>query len=593
MQQKSWTRLLAIGCALCLILAVFAGCGARTAPASSAETAAGDTIASAPEQETPETVAEPEAAAPEPEAADSAAEEAPEEPDVPEEPAYFPLEETKSFNYWFVYPPFFEGFAEGPQDYLMYTEAEQRLNVSIDFTAIPIPGAAEQFMLMIASGDYNDVILYFPGSYSGSLDEAIDQEIIIDLTEPLEQYAPDYLATQGKSETRVLGSYTEAGRQAAIYGFQTDDGRIPKFGPVIRQDWLDELGLQAPVTVEEYHDVLAAFRDEKGATSAYGLAADGVTTPGNMQGAYGIVVPSNNDANGFFQVDGKVRFGPVEEGFREMLTTLNQWYSEGLIDSNFVSDTSSATSGEVDSSRIASGAVGLWRGYATNLSNYEDNIGGGAKVTGIPQMKKNAGDTLHFGLDTDGAAANMSVSVSTACEDVELVVRFFNYYFTEEGSLLANYGTEGFTFEYNDKGDPVYTEVITANPQGMTMDVALALYTGGTTGGPYEIDNSKNYYSYTEAQMSAGNAWKQDSDGAYQLPATYSGLLNAAEQEELDSLYNDIVTTYRENVLQFIIGQRPLSEFDDFRNQLEEMGIARCIEIEQGALDRYYARAES
>ena len=46
-------------------------------------------------------------------------------------------------------------------------------------------------------------------------------------------------------------------------------------------------------------------------------------------------------------------------------------------------------------------------------------------------------------------------------------------------------------------------------------------------------------------------------------------------------------------MLQFIIGQRPLSEFDDFRNQLEEMGIARCIEIEQGALDRYYARAES
>ena len=124
------------------------------------------------------------------------------------------------------------------------------------------------------------------------------------------------------------------------------------------------------------------------------------------------------------------------------------------------------------------------------------------------------------------------------------------------------------------------------------MDVALALYTGGTTGGPYEIDNSKNYYSYTEQQMAAGNAWKEGSDGAYQLPTTYSALLNAEEKAELDAIYNDIITTYYENVLQFIMGVRPMSEFDDFVSQIESMGIQDCIDIEQGALDRYYARAK-
>ena len=294
-------RYLSVILVLAMLAAILSGCGASETSQTQNAAAESSAEAAVSVQEEPEESAaseEPESpAAPEEPAEEPA--EVPEETPEPEveEVAYFPLEETKSFNYWFVYPPFFEGFAEGPQDYLMYTEAEERLNVSIDFTAIPIPGAAEQFMLMIASGDYNDVILNFPGSYSGSLDEAIDEEIIIDLSDALEQYAPDYLATQAKAETRVLGSYTEAGRQAAIYGFQTSDGRIPKFGPVIRQDWLDELGLDTPVTVDDYHDVLAAFRDEKGATSPYGLAADGVTTPGNMQGAYGIIVPSNNDAN--------------------------------------------------------------------------------------------------------------------------------------------------------------------------------------------------------------------------------------------------------------------------------------------------------
>ena len=70
----------------------------------------------------------------------------------------------------------------------------------------------------------------------------------------------------------------------------------------------------------------------------------------------------------------------------------------------------------------------------------------------------------------------------------------------------------------------------------------------------------------------------------------FSALLNAEEKEELDGIYNDIVTTYYENVLQFIMGVRPLSEFDAFTDQLHSMGIDRCIEIVQGALDRYYAR---
>lgn len=565
-----------------MVVLLFAACGTEKAADSSvqesvsAETAPEETqeVTAAPVSEEPVSVVEESVSVQE-----------------PEMPAYFPLAETKSFSYWFTYPPMFDGYAEAPMDYLMYQEAQKRLNVSIDWTAVPIPAANEQFMLMISGGDYTDAMFNFTTLYSGSLDEAISQEVIIDLTEPLESYAPDYMATRAKSETRILSSLTESGNQAVMYGFQTMEGRVPKFGAVIRQDWLDQLGLDSPVTVEDYHDVLTAFQQELGVAAPYGLASDGVTTPGNLQGAYDIIVPSNNDTNGFYQIDGTVHFGPTEDAFCDMLTTLNTWYQEGLIDSDFVSDSNSGVSGEVSSDRIANGEVGIWRGYATNLSNYESNIGGSAKVTGIAPMRMTDASTLHFGMDADNAAFNMGISVSTQCDDVELVVRFFNYFFTEEGSLLANYGTEGFTFEYNEAGDPVYTEVITNNPDGMTMDMALCLYTGGSTGGPYEIDNSKNFYTYTEAQMDAAQIWMEGTDGAYQLPDTYTNLMSSTELEELNGYYNDIITTYKEAVLQFITGAKPISDFDSFRSQIESMGIPRCIEIVQDALDRYYARS--
>ena len=61
----------------------------------------------------------------------------------------------------------------------------------------------------------------------------------------------------------------------------------------------------------------------------------------------------------------------------------------------------------------------------------------------------------------------------------------------------------------------------------------------------------------------------------------------------MNALYNDIITTYYENVLQFVTGQRALSEFDDFTAHLKDMGIERCIEIEQEALDRYYMRLDT
>ncbi len=577
-------RFLSIILSLCMICFCFSACGSETPSASAGSNAVASVLEEVPTEAPTEAPVETSEAV-------SEVEEASVLETVMEEPAYFPLDETKSFSYFFVFPPMFDGYADGPQDYLMYKEAQERLNVHIDFNSVPIPAASEQFMLMVASSDYDDVVLNFTTQYTGSLDDAIDQEILVDLTEAIDNYAPDYARCRDASETRKLSSITEGGNQAVLYGFQTNEGRIPKFGAVIRQDWLDALKLDTPVTVEDYHDVLLAFKNEMGAASAYGLASDGVTTPGSMQGAYDIVVPTNSDNSGFYQIDGTVHYGPMEDSFLEMLTTLNDWYNEGLIGTDFVSDAMSAVSGEVESSRIASGAVGLWRGYATNLANYEDQIGGDAKVTGLAPMRLKKDSTLHFGLDADNAAFNMGISVTTACEDVELVVRFFNYYFTEEGNLLANYGTEGFTFEYNEAGDPVYTDVITNNPDGMTMDMALCLYTGGSTGGPYEVDNRKNKYTYTEAQMAAANAWLEGTDGAYQLPDTYSNLLSAADKEELNSYYNDIVTTYKETVLQFITGTKPLSEFESFREQLKTMGIDRCIEIVQDSLDHYYSRA--
>jgi putative aldouronate transport system substrate-binding protein len=66
--------------------------------------------------------------------------------------------------------------------------------------------------------------------------------------------------------------------------------------------------------------------------------------------------------------------------------------------------------------------------------------------------------------------------------------------------------------------------------------------------------------------------------------------LTSDEGTEYANIYGDISTMLSETIPQFITGQKPMSEYDAFVEQLKSMNIERCIVIQQAALDRYLAR---
>jgi putative aldouronate transport system substrate-binding protein len=374
---------------------------------------------------------------------------------------------------------------------------------------------------------------------------------------------------------------TTGGRIAAMYGFQSVEGRTPKTGVVIRNDWLESLGLSTPVTVDDWHDVLTAFKDEKGAGCAYALPADGVTYPG-LSTVYGPI--------DIYQVDGTVMSGITDtDAYRQTLALIHQWYTEGIISSDFMSDTTSKGSARPDSSRIASGEVGIWNAQASDLDGYADLITeAGADVVGLASAVLNEGDVIHTGTEADTATANMSISVSVDCQDPELVVRYFNYFFTEEGNLLANYGIEGETFEYVD-GKPQLTELVTNNPDGMTFDQAQWLLVAGSTEGPYVFDYTKYETTYSERQLTAGEIWASNNDGAWDLPANVSSMLSADALSEYNQLMTDIDTYNEECAFKFILGDMDTeTDWDTYVNNLTNtFNYTRVLELVQEGLTDY------
>ncbi len=554
-------RLCVLLLACATVLALFAGCTGGTtetqtpateAPAAT-EVPAAETAA--PETETPT-----------------------EEPDA----AYFPLAETRVLSYWMSYPPIFGDYAEGPNEYLVYTEAEARLNVELEWTFANFMAATEQFNIMISSGDYTDMIAGYETYSPSSIEQSVEDGIVLDLTELIAQYAPDYAALRLQNDITAKTSSTDDGRLLQFYSIQSEEGLTNDKGLFVRQDWLDESGVGELVTLNDYEEFLTYTSRTYGAGLA--LPCQGTWNSSCFEGAFDIILPFGNTDKGLFHIDGEVKFGAVEEGFREYLTLMHEWYEAGLIMDDFESDTASQTSGYPDESNIASGKTSVFFGVANDFSLYEDLCEADLTAVAYPLVSED--QTRHTAASLGNASSVAGICITTGCEDPELAVRFVNWFYTEEGQILTNYGVEGFTFNY--EGDEiVFTDVLLNNPDGMSLNVAMTLYTGGTSGVPMYIDNTKYEKIYDDEQYQARVIWTQNDDSAYSLASV---VLNSEESEQVNSVWSDIQTYFFENCLQFIIGTRSLDEFDDFVQTIYNQGLQEVLDAYTSAYERFANR---
>lgn len=563
-------RLLALLLSLCLLLALFAGCGSTT---SVQEESASGTSEEAAAASAVESVVE------EPSEVSEVASEIPEKTvlDVNETLEFFPVDDACSFSWFFSYV---DGIT--PDDSTFFREMEARTGVHVEWDCPTKTAASENFNLMIASGDWRDLITGFGGSYTTGINGGLTDGIIMELNDVIADYMPAYATILASNEEYTIDTKLDDGTIAAIYGLQAE-GYPATVGMVIRKDWLDDLGMDLPRTYDDYYKALKAFQSEKGAESPLMLDGAGYGTANNNfffsgNGVAG-TLDSTRGLTPYYQVDGTVHYGAIEDGFRETLEMLAQWYSEGLIYNDFISADMGTTMG-----MASSGQSGLYSAFLTIVSNFDEATGGQAWPAYDPVHE--LGDEIHFGLAHDlveGVSAGSCIT--TTCEDVETLARWLDYLYTEEGQLLANYGVEGEGFEYVD-GKPQLTDLVMKNPD-YTSNVALNLYALNFAVGL--LDWSRTTGSYTDAQRAAIDIWTEG-DTDYNYPTNVT--MTSEESETFNRVYSDIATHVSEGVLSFITCSVPLNDetWEDFTKGIKDMGIDQCTELKQAALDRYLER---
>jgi len=434
----------------------------------------------------------------------------------------------------------------------------------------------ESFLLLLASGDYPDLIQGNWISFTGGPNAAINDGYIIPLNDYTD-YFPSLMQVYEDNPDWYRMVQTDDG---VLYNFPYLRGDVnshTEAGMVIRQDWLDAQNLPIPTTIDELTETMRTFKSAYNLSSAFTFEMRWLWrewTSSGLSSAYGVCFP-------FFVDNGVVKFGMAEDGYREFMAQMAAWYEEGLLDPDFPSINKATVQ-----SKFASGDVGISIQQLNNVVGcVEANLDNpDYQVSGVPSfVDPDTGIAMfsHYYQIYDGS---FGISLSSQCDQIEDACRFLDYLYSDEGRVFATFGTEGETFEYVN-GEPVYTDYVMNNPDG---------YTPGTV--KNRISRNFNYAAIREAFINhireegreAHAKWvNPNMDGYVYPPTTFTSI----ESSIISRNYSNIETYCQESMAKFVTGQwNTDTDWDAFIEQLNGYGLENVLKCYQDAYDRYMAR---
>lgn len=249
-------------------------------------------------------------------------------------------------------------------------------NVDVEFVAVPRSNETEQINNLLAAGSAPDICYTF--DYA-TIQTYADMGGVADLSEAVEKYKADLPNMwDWLGETNIYWDQDPTtGSLWALEGKMAVNNRELSF---IREDWLKKLDLEVPTTTEEFYQTLVAFRDN--ADVLLGKDADkmipfSVSYDVGWRAAMLIgscLDPDVTDKE--YYVKGFDDRLLTQNGTKEAIKLLNQWYNEDLMWDDFALYTSGDTT---EDDMIKAGYVGAFTHswdmpYRNGADSYQANL---------------------------------------------------------------------------------------------------------------------------------------------------------------------------------------------------------------------------
>ena len=453
---------------------------------------------------------------------------------------------------------------------------EEMTNIHIDWTDIPQDTADQTLATLLASGDLPDVMLGFGISAN---DLTKNAALFADLTDVIPENAY-YLSKLLEEYPGLKAGITMSnGRIYSIPQLKLGDNmRTNKL--FINPEWLEAVGMEMPKTFEEFEKVLYAFRDydangngEKDEIPFLIRYQNGFFWD-TMKSFFGL----GNRGQAHTWVDWDydndcLRFIPTTSQFKDLLTVAQKWFADGIFDPELFQDTSS----KQIVAKAGVGLAGAHADFVTNTGSYYQEI-----FRCVPVLENYYGEKTWY--RHSGIINNRSgMVISAKCPYVNELVKWADYFYSDEGLILYNMGIEGVTFEYDENGKPQWLDKMINDPDGRTLtqmrvqymyiQAALGIYSDETYQGP------ETYWVSTELM---------DDYRPCLPPEVWEAFIPTEEEaDEMDYLWTDMEAFLKESTAAFISGAKSMDEWDSYVKEFSNMGLDRYMELYTQQYNRY------
>lgn len=528
-------------------------------------------------EETEEAAATEAAATADAESTTAAAEDTPDpgEEKLWSEPGEFPIvDEPMEFTFFSTYYSGTVPMAENE----MLKWYEDKTNIIINWQEAAYDNHRTKLALSLASGSYPDA--YF------AVDMSVAQQLIYGsqgVLIPLN----DIIEAEGANIRECYAAYPEIksactapdGNIYALFRYDPSHHMRVQQKMFLNTEWVEQSGLGMPATLDDFTELLRYFRDND--MNGNGDTADEIPLVGstsedisiflmNAFTLYPHATAMSSQTNGLTVEDGQVCAVYATDEYRDGLVYLNSLYEEDLIGSESFTQDNNAMRALINRpDEMIVGAVGtcMYKGFFLSANDFPT---GRAAFTAVQPLVGPAG-VAQTALTNDGVEVNRNLQITSVCEYPEILIRWIDFWYGEEGAYLSILGNEGVNYEWVDEpaidgSTPSYKTIPSDPPCSNKLNGQ----------GPFYWLN-ENRYKETLVPGSSTEELYYDSlmyleyvdMEQERLPFT---VWMDEEQTRLASLLTDTISSYVEEArAQFIIGDLDINSDEVWNNYLETL----------------------
>jgi len=471
------------------------------------------------------------------------------------------------------------------EDYPVEKEAARLTGIQVrNVASLATTSSRDAFNLLIASGDLPDIV---GGDATGGLkDDFIRYGLegaFVPLDDLIAEHAPNIKAY---FDAHPQIKQAISGPDGQLYFIPyIPDGKYSR-GWFIRQDWLDKLGLEQPKNVDELYTVLKAFRDQdpngNGQKDEVPYFAREVVDAVRLINMWDARVSGSERYGDWAVYDGELRHPWAEDNYKTGIANVSQWYKEGLIDKEIF--TRGSRSREF---MLSNNIGGMTHDWFASTATFTEALKGeveGINFAPMPPPASVSGVQFEDARRLEVQPAGWAISITN--EHPVETIKYFDFWFTEQGRIMSNFGVEGLTYEMVD-GKPQFMESVLSN----NVPVNNQLYeVGAQIPRGYWQD-----YAYEEQwtnQMALDGIAMYDA-GDYLLPSFLGVSLNSEEKAVYDRYWPSIFTYMTEMQQTWVLGSQDINAtWDAYKARLASLGYDKVEAVMQAAYARQYGAAQ-